>query len=155
MKKLVLSVLLVAFSLSAQAGIKDKKAKKAVTTSTNTAIAKVKSACGNASLEAKIDWANWETYDFTKLSGNKAKHQVMNSAGVLITDVLGEVATLCKDADYKEELAKITKIAISGKKDQASMYVDFKLDKTTLNMSLNADGFASWKNKDLLKKVWE
>ncbi|VAW65372.1 hypothetical protein MNBD_GAMMA09-2948 [hydrothermal vent metagenome] len=155
MKKIVLSVLLVAISFAAQAGIKDKKAKKAATESMNAALTKVKTACGNAKLEGKIDWANWDTYKYEKLSGNKAKNEVIQAAGVLLEGVLGEVAELCKDADYKEELAKITTIAISGKADQTSSYVEFKLDGNTLGMALNADGYGSWKNKDLLKKVWE
>ncbi len=155
MKKLVLSILLVAISFAAQAGIKDKKAKNTATETMNAALTKVKSACGNAKLEGKIDWASWDTYKYEKLSGNKPKNEVIQAAGILIDGVMGEVADLCKDADYKEELAKITNIAISGKTDQTSNYVEFKLDDTTLSMALNADGYGSWKNKDLLKKVWE
>ncbi len=159
MKKLVLPIVLpvalMAVSFSAQAGIKDKKAMKTATTMMESAITKVKTSCGNAKLEGKIDWSNWDTYKYEDMSLNRSKDAVLTNAGTLLEDVIGEMATLCKDADFKAELAKITTINVSGKKDQKSMYIGFKLDGTTLNMDLNADTIGSWKNKDLLKKVWD
>lgn len=150
-----LAILLASLSFSSYAGIKDNKAKKEVAETLKSAVANVKSACGNASLAGDIDWANWDTYDYTKLSGNKAKSEVILSTKFLVEALADDIAELCKDADYKAELAKLTKLNFSGKKDQSSMYVDFKLNGTTLNMQLNADAIGSWKNKDLLKKVWE
>lgn len=163
MKKLVLPIVLpvilpvalMALSFSAQAGIKDKKAMKTATATMTAAMEKAKTSCGNAKLEGKIDWSNWDTYKYEDMSMNRSKDAVLTNVGTLLEEIIGEIATLCKDADFKEELAKITTIAVSGKKDQTSMYIDFKLDGTTLNMALNADTIGSWKNKDLLKKVWD
>ncbi|VAW58563.1 hypothetical protein MNBD_GAMMA11-2514 [hydrothermal vent metagenome] len=159
MNKLVLPIVLpmalIAASFTAQAGIKDKKAKKVATTTMDAALAKAKTSCGNAKLEGKIDWSSWGSYKYEKMSGGRAKDVVIHDAGTLLEGVISEMADLCKDADYKEELAKITTIAVSGKKDQSSMYVGFKLDGATLKMDLNADAIGSWKNKDLLKKIWE
>jgi len=156
MKKIVLSIVaLMTVSFSAQAGIKDKKAMKTATEVMNSAIAKVKTSCGSSKLEGKIDWSNWDTYDYKKMSIGRGKDAVLTNAGTLLNGVIGEMATLCKDADFKEEIAKVTSIAVSGNKDQSYRYADFKLDGTTLNMVLNADTVGSWKNKDSLKKVWE
>ncbi|VAW66607.1 hypothetical protein MNBD_GAMMA08-2937, partial [hydrothermal vent metagenome] len=98
---------------------------------------------------------SWDGYDYDKMSGSREKDEVIGNAGTLLSDVIGEMATLCSDEDYKEELATITLISVSGKEDQDSMYVDFALDGTTMNMALNADAYGSWKNADLLKAVWD
>ncbi|HED36142.1 MAG TPA: hypothetical protein ENJ08_18255 [Gammaproteobacteria bacterium] len=136
-------------------GIKDKKAMKAASEAMEEALAKFQTACGNDGSSCEIDWSNWDNYDYDKMSGSRPKEDVIESAGTLLSDVIGEMATLCSDEDYKEELATITKIAVTGKEDQDSMYVDFALDGTTLNLALNADAFGSWKNADLLKEVWD
>lgn len=135
-------------------GIKDNKAKKAASEAMEEALAKFQSACGSDGSSCDIDWSSWDGYDYDKLSGNRPKEDVIANAGTLLSDVIGEMASLCSDDDYKEELATITKIAVTGKEDQDSMYVDFALDGTTLNMALNADAIGSWKNADLLKEVW-
>ncbi len=151
--KIVLGALIISLSSYTFAGIKDKKAMKGSEAKVTTAAAAAKTACGNAKLDAKFDWANWSKYDYKKLG--KDKSDIIRFAGGLAESVIGEMANLCKDADYKEELAKITSIKLSGKDDQTKMYAAFKLDGTTLNIKLNADGVSSWKNADLLKAVWE
>ncbi|VAW66604.1 hypothetical protein MNBD_GAMMA08-2936 [hydrothermal vent metagenome] len=159
MKKIILPIILpmalMAASFSAHAGIKDKKAMKTATETMNAAITAAKTSCGSAKLEGKIDWSNWDTYKYEKMSLGRSKDQVLSNAGTLLKDAIGAMAELCKDADFKEEVSKVTSIVVSGKKDQEAMYIDFKLDGTTLNMALNADTIGSWKNKDLLKKIWE
>jgi ribosomal protein L32 len=151
--KILLGTIIISMSVTAFAGIKDKKAMKTSEATLTTATADVKKACGNAKLDAKVDWASWGKYDYKKMG--KKKDVVVGYAGSLIKSVLEEMNKLCKDADYKAELAKITSLKISGKTDQGDMYVAFKLDGTTLSMMLNADGYSSWKNADLLKAVWE
>lgn len=148
---------LLMFSLSAYsyAGIKDKKAQKESELTMNTAASEVKSACGNAKLDVDIDWTNWDQYDYSKMSGKAKKATVISYTGNLVKSVLDEMVELCKDADYKAELAKISSFKISGKKDQKDRYVAFSLSDTTLNITLNADGITSWKNAKLLKAVWE
>jgi hypothetical protein len=135
------------------AGIKDKKAIKGSEKTIATATANVKAACGNAKLDAKIDWNNWEKYDYKKM--NTTKQDVLRFTGGLAESVLNSMAKLCKDPDYKAELAKITLLNFDGKKDQKSMYVAYKLEGNKLAISLNADGVSSWKNANLLKAVWE
>ncbi len=136
-------------------GIKDKKAMKAASEVMEEALVKFQSACGNDGSSCEIDWSSWDGYDYDKMSGNRSKEEVIESAGTLLSDVIGEMASLCSDEDYKEELATITALAVTGKEDQDSMYVDFSLDGTTLNLALNADAYGSWKNADLLKEVWD
>lgn len=135
------------------AGIKDKKAMKASEDTIATAAETVKSACGNAKLDAKIDWSNWEKYDYKALG--KEKDEILSYTGELAKSVLESMVELCKDADYKSEIAKITTLNFSGKDDPKEYYVAFSLAGNALNIKLNGDGVGSWKNAELLKAVWE
>ncbi len=83
------------------------------------------------------------------------KHDVLQYTGGLAESVLNEMAALCKDEDYKEELAKITNLKFAGKEDQESRYVEITLNGETLSVMLNADGVTSWKTEKVLKAVWE
>jgi len=136
-------------------GIKDKKAMKAASETMQEALAKFQSACGNEESRCEIDWSSWEGYDYGKMSGSREKDEVIVDVGTLLSDVIGEMAALCSDEDYKEELAAITLISVTGSEDEYSLYVDFALDGTTMKMTLNADACGSWKNTDFLKAVWD
>ncbi len=151
--KILLGTLIIALSSYAFAGIKDKKAIKGSEAKITTAAASVKTACGNSKLDTKVDWTQWDKYDYKKMS--RKKHEILRFTGGLTESVLSSMADLCKDADYKAEVAKITSLKISGKVDQTKPYVAFNLNGNTLDITLNADGVSSWKNADLLKAVWE
>jgi len=152
--KILVALVLVTLSINSFAGIKDKKAMRASEGAVTAAIAGVMNACGNAALEAKIDWSAWDSYDYDKLGGDKVK--ILGYIASLATSVTDEMATLCKDADYKAEIAKLTTLNFSGNKDQSYHYVDIAVEKEkTLNVKLNADGVSSWKTADILKAAWD
>lgn len=140
-------------SFSAVAGIADKKTMRESENTITTSAEAVKQACGNPKLAAKIDWSNWEKYDYAKLGKDKA--EILGYAGGLAKSVMDAMTELCKDADYKAEIAKLTSLSFSGKDDPTEYYVAFALSGTTLNIKLNGDGVDSWKNADLLKAVWQ
>ncbi|MDH5649836.1 MAG: hypothetical protein OEY67_09285 [Gammaproteobacteria bacterium] len=150
---ILVGLTIVLTSTAAIAGIKDKKSMGESEKTIATATADAKKACGNPTLESKIDWSSWDKYDYKKLGKNKA--DILRFTGGLAKSVLESLADLCKDADYKAEVAKITKLSFSGKDDPSEQYVAFALDGSTLNIKLNGDGVGSWKNADLLKAVWE
>lgn len=153
----VTKIFLVAaiFSMSSYtfAGVKDKKSMVESEATVAAAIGSVKTACGNAKLDSKIDWNNWDKYDYKKMGSEKA--DVLRYVGGLTQSVLEAMVELCKDADFKAEVAKVISLNISGKDDQADPYVAFSRSGNVLNMALNADGVSSWKNAELLKAVWE
>jgi len=153
--KLLLFTIMISLALSSYsyASIKDKKAMRESEKNISTAIENVKAACGNATLEASVDWSNWSTYDYKEMRSKKS--DVIRFTGGLAESVLTEMVNLCKDADYKEELAKITNLNFAGKEDQESRYVEFKLNENILEVYLNADGVTSWKTEKLLKAVWD
>lgn len=151
--KIILGATIISLSSYAIAGIKDKKSMKESEMAISTSATGVKAACGNANLESKVDWSNWDKYDYKKMGSKKS--DVLGYTGGLAKSILESMADLCKDADYKGEISKITALNFSGKNDQSEMYAAFKLDGNTLNIMLNADGVSSWKNADLLKAVWE
>lgn len=151
--KILLGVLILSLSSYAFAGIKDKKAIRDSETKITTAAASVKTACGNAKLDTKVDWAQWDKYDYEALG--RKKDVILRFAGGVTEKVLSLMVSLCEDADYKAEVAKITSLKISGKADQSESHAAFTLNGSTLDIKLNADGSFWLKNEDLLKAVWE
>lgn len=138
----------------AVAGIKEKKVVAESEQKMKEGLEIVKKACGNKSLEASMDWSQWEKYNY---KNPEDKHKFMGHVGGLFEEIYGYMEGVCKgDPLYKEEIGKLTQLKFSGKPelldyDQAS----FALKGTTLIIQLNADGVGSWKNEESIKKVWE
>ena len=151
MKKLLV-IIAVSLSLSVSAaGIKIKKAIKAGNAKVNAELANVKTACGNAELEVSVDWSKWESY---KLDASKHETTIGYAATLVVNEVFGNMIEACKDADYKEAIAEVKKVVVSGKDNFSDTYIDFKYADGTLNATLNGDGYGSWKNKDLFMAIW-
>ncbi len=148
--KLLVLLALLSVTISANAGIKEKKIIKAALANAEAGVEKVKKACGNKNLTVTIEWSNWDSLEKDKLKCMEA------SKNAVIPEIFTFIEKVClADADYKEELAKLTKLNISGKKDKDEMYAAFELKETTMNVQVNLDGYGSWKNEELLKQVWE
>jgi hypothetical protein len=147
----VLLAILLFQPLSASAGVKDKKIKNEADSTIQAGVDKVKTACGNQQLSAKIDWANWD-----KLPKSDKTTLMESSKNGVIPEIFDFIEKTCKgDKLYKEEIEKLTEINISGKEDKDEMYAAFVLDGTVLDVKVNLDGYGSWKNEELLKEVWE
>ncbi len=148
--QVVLALFLI-LPLIATAGIKDKKIKNETETTIQAGVDRVKAACGNPQLAAKIDWSNWEKLDKSE------KIQFMEaSKNAVIPEVFDFIEKTCKeDKLYQEEIGKLTEINFSGKESKDEMNAAFALDGTALGVKLNLDGYGSWKNEKLLKEVWE
>lgn len=155
MRNLALLITLLATLTSLQAGLMDKvKIKKAVAAAeekVQTELTKVKNACGNQSLSVSVDWDKWASY---KLSATKHEQTIGYVGNLIVNEVFGAMTDACKDADYKEVIAQIQKIAITGKDNFSDMYIDFKYNNGTLETKLNGDGYGSWKNKELFMEAW-
>lgn len=146
----VLAVLLLQ-PLVVSAGIKDKKIKIEADATIQAGIEKVKAACGNQQLSASIDWANWD-----KLSKSDKISFMEASKNGVIPEIFDFIEKTCNgDELYKEEIGKLTAINLAGKEAKDEMYAAFALDGTVLEVKVNLDGYGSWKNEELLKKVWE
>jgi len=115
---------LVLAGFTAQAGVKEKKAKKAAQQAIDDNIGKAATACGCKGLKATIDYANYKDYEHLRMSQYR------------IPEIFDGMALLCKDADYKEEVAKIKSIKFYGAKDNPKKPV-FKLKGNTIEVGLS------------------
>jgi len=153
--KLLMVVVALGLSMSANAGLMDKiKIKKAVAAAdakVHAEISAVKKACGNKSLSLAVNWDKWKSY---KLNVSKHESTINYVATVIVNEVLTTMKDACKDADYKEVIGQVTKLDITGKDKFSDMYMDFSYDKGTLHVKVNGDGYGSWKNKELFMKSW-
>lgn len=151
--KFVLTVLAIFLlqPLVVSAGVKDKKIKNEADSTIQSGVERVKAACGNKQLTAKIDWTNWE-----KLPKSDKLNAMESSKNGVIPEIFDFIEKTCKeDKLYKEEIEKLTDIDLAGKDDKDEMYVAFVLNGTALEVKVNLDGYGSWKNEQLLKEVWE
>lgn len=140
MKQKILAGLMIAvFSTSAYASIKDKKAMRAADTNIAEETAKVKASCGNPKLDVNVNWDNYKKMlaaNESKLADDRYKSEwVITHSGQRTVAVLEALAQICKDdADYKEELALLTKIEVSAKQDFKDSNSDFTLKDTVLKV---------------------
>ncbi|MBB1279397.1 hypothetical protein [Pseudoalteromonas sp. SR41-1] len=140
MKQKILAGLIIAVcSSSAYASIKDKKAIRAADASIAEEVAKVKASCGNAKLDVNVDWDDFKKMaaaNEAKLADDRYQSQwIMSHAGQRTVAVLEAVSEICKDdADYKEELALLTKVTVSAKQDFKDSKSEFSLDDTVLKV---------------------
>lgn len=153
--KLLTMLLVLGFSMTASAGLMDKiKIKKAIAAAEakiTAAVPAVKSACGNKSLTVNVDWKKWASYG---LDASKHEQTIGYVGTVIVNEILTTMQDACKDADYKEVIGAVTKLAITGKDKFSDMYMAFSYDKGTLHVKVNGDGYGSWKNKELFMKSW-
>lgn len=150
-------IIATAFSVNA-ADMKTKIEIKKAEESIEIAKAKLISACGNKSIDFNIDWTNYDSYDYKKL--RRAPEQIARFSGALINKLIEDLSEICSQGEYadmyKSELTKISKVDISGNKDQETRDASFKLDNEgkTLVISLNASSSYDSKYSELLKSLW-
>lgn len=151
--KILAGIIITLFSTASYASIKDKKAIRAADTSISAEVDKVKSACGNASLDVKVDWDDYKkmiTANKDKLAKDNYQSQwVIAHSGQRTVTTLEALSAICKDdVDYKEEIAKLTKINVTAKDDFSDSASDFSLSDNVLTvdtghkMSRNASDFS-------------
>ena len=122
---LITSVLaLVLAGFTAQAGVKEKKAQKAAQAAIDDNIKKAAEACGCKGLKATIDFAAYKYYEHLRMSQYR------------IPEIFSGMVELCKDKDYKEEVAKIKVLKLYGAKDNPKKPI-FKLKGTTIEVGLS------------------
>lgn len=139
-QKIIAGLIIAVFSSSALASIKDKKAMRAADTSIADETAKVIASCGNTKLDVNVNWEDYKKMlaaNEAKLADNKYKSEwVITHSGQRTVSVLEAIANICKDdADYKEELALLTKIEVSAKQDFKDSQSEFTLNDTVLKIA--------------------
>ncbi|VAW66601.1 hypothetical protein MNBD_GAMMA08-2935 [hydrothermal vent metagenome] len=138
----------------ANTGIKGKKAMRLTAETMEAGMTEFKSARDSTTeLNGEVDWTNWGSYDYEKM--DQEKDDVIVWVAGSLKNVFNDLVELCEDEDFKEELQKITTIAVSGQEEIGTYHIDFSLDGTTLLVCMNADAISSTQNKDRLKAVWE
>lgn len=138
-------VALFAFSFAlstsvAFAGVAEKKAINASNEAIKAEVNNTQAACGNAQLETNLDWDAFKSMadnNAEKLKKNNYKTEwVIGHAGERTVAVLQAMARICdEDADYKEELAKLTTISVTPKGDLEDYKSEFSVFETTFNIN--------------------
>jgi len=127
-------------SMTANAGMAEKKAMKKADAAVAEASAKTKAACGNASLATKFSWDKFTAMAAANEAKLKEKdHQasfLITHAGDRTTETLISLANICeKDADYKAEIAKLTSVVVEPKADFNDAHSEFALNGSVLTIS--------------------
>lgn len=154
--KILAGIILTLCSTASYASIKDKKAIRAADTSILEEVTKVKAACGNSSLDVKVDWEGYKKMiaaNKDKLAKKNYQSQwVMTHSGQRTVATLEALSTICKDdVDYKEEIAKLTKINITAKDDFADYASEFSLSDNVL--TVNTGHYMSRNASDFTRKI--
>ena len=103
-------------------------------------LANTKQACGNTHLNVTIDWEQFNKMvaDNKKVLEEKRyqKQWVLSHAGERTTSVLEALGQICNDdADYKEEIAKLTSIKVQPLPKLTDYRSSFKLDGTSIQVA--------------------
>ncbi|MFT6909918.1 MAG: hypothetical protein ACJAS1_006645 [Oleiphilaceae bacterium] len=158
-KTIITTSLLIAATFSVNAAdMKTKIEIKKAEENIEVAKAKLISACGNKSIDFNIDWTNYDSYDYKKL--RRTPEQIVRFSGALINKLIEDLSEICSQGEYadmyKSELTKISKVEITGHKDQETRDASFKLDNegATLVIVLNASSSYDSKYSKLLKALW-
>ena len=122
---------------SAQAGVAEKKAKRAADEAIAQAVVETKTACGNAELNVSVSWDQVETMAANNAEQMKSKNYeskwLYASIGERTVATLESLAKICKsDADYKEEIANINSLVVIAKDDFSDYKSSYTLDGTTI-----------------------
>ncbi len=148
MKKLVIVLMGIALSTSVLAGVKEKKALRDLTSDIETLTKQMQADCGNAGLKSVV-------VTETSFPANK-----INIAKRNAEDFFAGISVVCKDKDYKEEIAKLTQLNFSltddgsrtGKKDKIYGKIQLKDDKN-MDVALHIQYLMSNSTTNLLPQV--
>lgn len=138
--KIIAGILTAVIATSVSAGIKEKKMMRSVDENITAEIAKTKAACGNAELNVNVSWDKFTamiTANAEKIKKNRDKPVwVLSQAGKRTVSTLEALAQICnKDADYKEEMAKITTIIVEPKEDFLDYYSAYSLNADSTELT--------------------
>ena len=142
-KPMIAAAALCLLSAASHASVAEKKATRAAEDAATQAAAATQQACGNAALAVNFNWAaSAETAkNSEKFMADKKVEMVhlINDMGARTTATLESLAGICeKDADYKEEIAKLTQVIVNPKADGGDFKSEFQLKDTSLEI---ASGF--------------
>ena len=136
-KKIMIGLVAAAIATSAQAGVAEKKAKRAAEEAISQAVEETKTACGNAELKVSVSWDQIETVAANNAEKMKSKNYeskwLYASIGERTVATLESLGGICKsDADYKEEIAKVNNLVITAKDDFSDYKSTYTLDGTII-----------------------
>ncbi len=132
-------ILASTLAMNASAGVAEKKAIKQADEKIVAATTKTMSACGNTQLVTTADWEQFNNVAESNAEKLKAKDYkgewLISKAGERTVTSLEALEKIClKDADYKEEVAKITEIMVVPKADFDDVESEFSLEGTKLTI---------------------
>lgn len=139
-KKLLVGIIATVLATSSYAGVKDKKAMRGADESVAEQVEKVVASCGNSELAVTFEWDAYKAMiksnkDLLKSERYK-KEWVISHAGERTVATLEAMSKICNDdADYKEEIANLTKIVIKPMANLKDYRGKFELDETTLTIN--------------------
>jgi hypothetical protein len=124
---------------TAMAAVVDKKAIRTADANIAEQVAIMKSDCGNTSIEVNVVWDDVKGMIKTNKDALKSDNYkgawVLSHTGERTVSVLEAMSKICKDdADYKEELAKVTNIVVKPKAKFSDSKNAFSFDETTINI---------------------
>lgn len=118
--RFLVAVLTIFITVTATAGVKDKKAMRDADEKITKQLVITKNHCGNSNLNVEVSWNKFKSMaesnqDLLKSKGYKSQW-IMNHTGERTISVLEAMSKICSaDSDYKEEIALLTKIIILPK----------------------------------------
>ena len=162
MKLLILVGAALTLSINVQAGVKEKKAIKKMQEGVTEMLKSTKKSCGNTSIEVKFDLKSYKDF----YSKNEKKMKIKRDEERFLYGyakrntiaVLEALNTICKDPDYKAEVAKVKVINITPNSAYDNNTSSFKLGNkgTALTASLITNQFSRRSSdfEDDIKKIW-
>jgi len=101
MKILPAAIIGLLIALPSYAGVKEKKAIRAMTADIEIGLAKMKTHCGNKALVLHMDVDKQFSADNIRIARSNAK------------DFFDGMVSVCKDADYQAEISKIEEFKVT------------------------------------------
>jgi len=142
------------------AGVAEKKARRAAGELAAAEIETLKSNCGNAEFSVNYDWNEFDAL----FAAEKAKIEERGDRNEWIIEkvsdrtalVIKALYKICEaDADYKEEIAKLTSIDVGLKTSYEDYKSEFALDGTTIRVKTGHVMNRSWSDfEDKLKELF-
>lgn len=145
--------LIVSLSLTAEAGkVELKKAKRAAEAKVTAALEKARKVCGNPETTATVSWGAFDATPDAELKKiGRSRLNVIGIFGDHAANVLGDLATLCKDADFRAEIKKLRAVSLTPV--LSAKVVQYKLEGTTLESRVPMYIGNSWSDSSGLRAL--
>lgn len=148
--KAVLVSVVVLFSASVFAGgVEMKKAKKSGDEKIAEEVKKFKEKCGT---DLKVESKHEEASKIKEEGRDEAN--MVSVAGSICGEVVYALTSLCSDADYKEEVAKVKTVKCMPKKFEKRPYWAVKKDGATISVEHNPTTSNYSEGIDMFKKLF-